>query len=140
MNQIGGWLGVSHKVGPMMTYWILPKSGKPISTNTVQRVIEAEIQTDAVQGKMEEWKVGTLKILDAKSQHISWDQENILKKYLFDIEQEGEEFLCAFNMKIVIDDEPRNKDDDGDSKGTVEPENYLSMEIGLRRGTEGELK
>ena len=35
-NSIGRWLGVSHRVGPAMTYWILPASGIPISTDTVQ--------------------------------------------------------------------------------------------------------
>ena len=29
--EIGIWLGVSHRVGPLMSYWILPKSVIPIS-------------------------------------------------------------------------------------------------------------
>mmetsp|Transcript_17331 Transcript_17331/g.42358 ORF Transcript_17331/g.42358 Transcript_17331/m.42358 type:complete len:358 (+) Transcript_17331:1030-2103(+) len=35
MNEIGRWLGVSHRIGPAMTYWILPRSGIPITTDTV---------------------------------------------------------------------------------------------------------
>ena len=33
-SQLGRWLGVSHKVGQMMSYWILSISGKPISCET----------------------------------------------------------------------------------------------------------
>ena len=29
--KLGRWLGVSHKVGQLMSYWILPVSGIPIS-------------------------------------------------------------------------------------------------------------
>jgi len=55
-NEIGRWLGVSHRIRPMMTYWVLPKSGIPISTDTVQAVTQAELQTDAVKEQMESWK------------------------------------------------------------------------------------
>ena len=41
-SQIGRWLGVSHKVGQLMSYWILPVSGIPISCVTVQRLTNLE--------------------------------------------------------------------------------------------------
>jgi hypothetical protein len=44
--ELGQWLGVSHRVGPLMSYWILPQSGIPISCTTVQRVANLEQQTD----------------------------------------------------------------------------------------------
>ena len=36
--SIGRWMGVSHRIGPEMAYWILPESGQPISYTTVQRI------------------------------------------------------------------------------------------------------
>lgn len=51
-NQIGRWLGVSHKGGPFLTYWVLPASGIPISTDTVQNVTEGEKETDEVKEAM----------------------------------------------------------------------------------------
>ena len=34
--QIGRWMGVSHRVGAEMAYWVLPASGIPISCTTVR--------------------------------------------------------------------------------------------------------
>ena len=34
--QIGRWLGVSHKIGQLMSYWILTENGRVISCTTVQ--------------------------------------------------------------------------------------------------------
>ena len=36
--EVGRWLGVSHRVGQMMSYWILPESGIPVSCTTVQGI------------------------------------------------------------------------------------------------------
>ena len=48
--QLGRWLGVWHKVGQLMSYWILPISGRPISYTRVQRLTILEMKTD-------EWKL-----------------------------------------------------------------------------------
>ena len=51
-TAIGKWLGVSHKVGQLMSYWILPVSGIPISCVTVQRLTNLEQQTDVWKQRM----------------------------------------------------------------------------------------
>ena len=35
---MGRWLGVAHRIGQAMCYWILPQSGVPIARTTVQQV------------------------------------------------------------------------------------------------------
>jgi hypothetical protein len=50
--ELGRWLGVSHRVGRMMSYWILPPSGIPISCTTVQRLTNLEQHTAEWQQKM----------------------------------------------------------------------------------------
>lgn len=54
-TSIGRWLGVSHKVGNLMSYWILPISCRPVSCVTVQRLTEAEKATPAIQSKMHQF-------------------------------------------------------------------------------------
>ena len=44
-TKLQRFLGPSHKVGSLMSYWVLPKSGIPISRTTVQRVTHLETQT-----------------------------------------------------------------------------------------------
>ena len=46
-TNLGRFLGPSHKVGSLMSYWVLPKSGIPISRTKVKRVTHLETQTDA---------------------------------------------------------------------------------------------
>ena len=50
---IGRWLGVSHKIGQLMSYWILPPSSIPISCVTVQRLTNLEQQIPEWNKKME---------------------------------------------------------------------------------------
>ena len=45
-SSLGRWIGVSHKVGQQMSYWILTISGHVISCVTVQRLTEDEKHTD----------------------------------------------------------------------------------------------
>lgn len=44
--KLGRFLGVSHDIGSLMSYWVLPVSGIPISRTTVQRVTNLEAQTE----------------------------------------------------------------------------------------------
>ena len=36
LEHVGRWLGVSHRVGQALCYWILPSSGRPIARTTVR--------------------------------------------------------------------------------------------------------
>ena len=46
-TKLGRFLGLLHKVGSLMSYWVFPKSGIPTSRTTVQRVKHLETQTYA---------------------------------------------------------------------------------------------
>ena len=52
-TNLGRFLGPPHKVGSLMSYWVLPKSGIPISITTVQCVTHIETQTDANRKRFE---------------------------------------------------------------------------------------
>ncbi|MGH7954979.1 MAG: hypothetical protein ACREOZ_03375 [Gloeomargaritales cyanobacterium] len=45
---LGRWLGVSHRIGQAMCYWILTKSGVPIARTTVQVISQDELITNVV--------------------------------------------------------------------------------------------
>ena len=50
--QLGRFLDVSHSIGSLMSYWILPVSGIPISRTTVQRMTELEKSTDVNKARI----------------------------------------------------------------------------------------
>jgi hypothetical protein len=55
MTEIGRWLGISHRVGSLMSYWILTKKGTVISRTTVQNITALEKQTDEFKQAIEEF-------------------------------------------------------------------------------------
>ena len=52
-TKLGRFIGVSHHVGSLMSYWVLPVSGIPISITTVQRVTNLESDTNQNQKHFE---------------------------------------------------------------------------------------
>ncbi len=51
-NMFGRWLGVSHRVGNLMSYWILTTYGRVISQTTVQQVANLEMTSTEVKQRM----------------------------------------------------------------------------------------
>ena len=49
-TKLGKWLGVAHRVGGLMSYWVLTVNSTVIARTTVQRVTSLEMQ----QGHMKE--------------------------------------------------------------------------------------
>ena len=54
-TKIGRWLGVSHRVGGLMSYWILSQTGAVYSRTTVQRITNLEKQTDGMKSALQEF-------------------------------------------------------------------------------------
>jgi hypothetical protein len=40
------WIGIAHRVGQAMCYWLLPKSGIPVARTTIQPLSQEELATD----------------------------------------------------------------------------------------------
>ena len=51
--RIGRWLGISHRVGSDLTYWILTESGTVIARSTVQHIAISDMATDAMKTRMQ---------------------------------------------------------------------------------------
>ena len=49
--EVACWLGVSHGVGRLMSYWLLPESGIPVSAPTVQRMTNDKRQLTKCRSK-----------------------------------------------------------------------------------------
>ena len=53
--KLGRWLGVSHRIGSDMCYWIINERGNVLSRTTVQHVPELDLRTDEMKTKAEEF-------------------------------------------------------------------------------------
>ena len=57
-RKIGRWLGVAHRIGSALCYWILlTAQGKILSRTTVQHVTKEEIQDSETSGKIKKYHV-----------------------------------------------------------------------------------
>ena len=45
-TKLGKWLGISHRVGSIMSYWVIKVNGMVVSRTNVSRVPNIEAQTD----------------------------------------------------------------------------------------------
>ena len=48
-RKIGRWLGVSHRVGSAMCYWVLNDAGNVLARTTVQHVLQSECNQEDIQ-------------------------------------------------------------------------------------------
>ena len=78
-TEIGRWLGVSHRVGQLMSYWILPESGIPISVTKIQRMRHLEKSTDKYKKEMIAFEGGLQERFDAKSSDILSAQKMLIQ-------------------------------------------------------------
>jgi hypothetical protein len=46
--KIGRWLGIAHRVGSDMTYWILTEAGHVIARSTVQHITTTDMAIEAI--------------------------------------------------------------------------------------------
>jgi hypothetical protein len=125
--KIGRFLDVSHKVGSLMSYHILPQSGIQVSRTTVQRITELEKPTDANKARImefdkaiaERFKEERLTQIGDKPAPQAW-------KTMIESDPDfTEEFASTF-------DNPEVKEADEE----LDPDtydNYLNMEIRLDR-------
>jgi hypothetical protein len=54
-RTIGRWIGVAHRVGQAMCYWVLPSSGIPIARTTIQAIATEELATREVMEQIYEY-------------------------------------------------------------------------------------
>jgi hypothetical protein len=140
--ELGRWLGVSHRVGRIMSYLILPPSGIPISCNTVQRLTNLEQQTDEWKQRMTTFNDELEAKFQTSSSDISNSTRDIPQDLLLDLDGEDQDVIQEFNRVINNDEIPHHHDTKDDAQdgevGIQDP--YLNMELGLAHGDEEDLR
>ena len=68
--RIGHWLGIAHRVGSDMTYWILTESGRVIARSTVQHITITDMATDAILDRVSNFDATLLTRLSDDNFHI----------------------------------------------------------------------
>ena len=136
--SIGRWLGVSHKVGQLMSYWVLTIAGRVISCVNVQRMTPSEKETTEFKEQMQRYDKQIADIDDAAAAEQGLNHGEIPDWNRLSLDEDDPEFLEA-NERIVDDDGIPHAEDQEDSHtpDTLDP--YINMELAIARGDGEEL-
>jgi hypothetical protein len=120
-----------------MSYWILPRSGIPISCTTVQNLTNLEQQTDDWKLRMTQFTEVLETRFQTTSADLSSSTREISPEKILDLEREDPEFLADF-QRVIDSDTIKHVDETENMEiGKVDP--YLNMELGLPRGADDSL-
>lgn len=83
--SLGKWLGVAHRVGSDMCFWILQGNGTVVARTTVQHVTRDDVEQEAIRDNMDRFKAQLFECLETTpSAHPSKAEPHVY--YLEDIE------------------------------------------------------
>jgi hypothetical protein len=74
--KIARWLGVSHRVGSGLCYWLLKENGQVLSKTTVQHVTELDVQVDTVKARITAYDTALTERLNDANFRIETDEDN----------------------------------------------------------------
>ena len=74
--KIGRWLGVAHRIGSSLCYWILTATGKVIARTTVQHVTQEDLSDTQKKAQLESFDNSVRDFLDDESHRVTL-QDNI---------------------------------------------------------------
>ena len=135
--QLGYWLGIAHRIGSDLCYWVLTKSGKVIARTTVQHVTDDDMLKPEIAEKVKQFKLIVEERLDDRN---FTDTEGKGPGYLEDMEDLESEEERRGRIGIVPSDEEygdmvveETKDADAHGEGHDE---YIGAQIQVEVGGE----
>ena len=130
-TKLGRWLGISHRIGSLMSYWVLTQKGNVISRTTVSRVTNLEMQIDSTKSHLQEFDTAITDRLNdeahsiiegGKSQPYDWSDPPFDEDIGF-----VEEFHSVVSNSEIKEANEEFTPDTYDDR-------YLNMELAIPRG------
>jgi hypothetical protein len=131
---IGRWLGVSHRVGGLMSYWVLTQTGTVISRTTVQRITNLDKETDEVKQSVNEFDVEVSRRFKEEEKDFTYDGAKPNPEDWSEYLENDAEFQEEFD-NIVND--PNVPEADDSFTPDVFGDTYLNMELAIPRDSDG---
>ena len=138
---LGRWLGVSHRVGQLMSYWILYISGIPVSCTTVQRLTELEKQTNEWKQRMDTFTETIEAKLGNSVRNVRIPEKDLIgipQRFLLELEKEDDEFYSQFTK--TINDPSLQEADDCYDQEYGSTDSYIGMKLGIVRGPDNDVQ
>jgi hypothetical protein len=97
--RLGRWLGIAHRIGSDMTYWILTEGGTVIARSTIQHITTSDMATDAMKDRVKLFDETFLTRLDDQNFHLD------LPDHVFYLQDEDDLIIPTDAANIPEDSE-----------------------------------
>jgi hypothetical protein len=105
-KYLARWIGIAHRVGQAMCYWLLPASGVPIARTSIQAITKAELQTASTIQLIQTYD----QTIQDKLQNLTNDANPmILSLYREDEDPEEEEDAPIESPVPIIEEDTHNE-------------------------------
>ena len=135
-KRLARWLGISHRIGSDMCYWLITESGQIISKSSVQHVIKDDFLNPNVKETIEKFNNKLAERLDDSNHQV--ELPDGAEKYKLpdvplpdDLEYERDERNIPSDAEygdMLVDERPEDDNEDMIDK-------YLNMELTMDAGT-----
>jgi hypothetical protein len=129
-TKLGRWLGVSHRIGTLVSFWVVTSTGKVLSRTTVQRVTNLELQLEENKAKCEAFTTAITERLGGNEMIPIGEDGGIVTPDDWDDPNFNKEFVEEYG-KTINDPDIREADQDFTSDSF--DDTYLNMELALPR-------
>jgi len=161
---LGRWIGIAHRIGQALCFWILPFSGIPIARATVQAISKEDLLTDVIKDKLLEFDQSIEQKLyegrpvisdfslyredEDPSQEDSFDpiEPEAQAPEIGDIEQDAFDELLPMEPTLIREGVPekakiigRKRDPDGNLVGHYDSNPLLNTRIYLAEFPDGNI-
>ncbi len=126
----GRWLGVSHRIGTLMSFWVVTANGKVLSRTTVQRVTNLELQVEENKAKCTTFTADIKERLGDNDLIIVDEDGDLLVPSDWDDPTFNKEFVEEFGRTII---DPMLKEADQEFTPDTYDDTYLNMELAVPR-------
>jgi hypothetical protein len=134
-RRLARWLGVSHRVGSNMCYWLITDSGQIVSKTSVEHATRDDYLQVSTMKKIEEFDEKIEERLDDSNFTIKGDEGLYLEHIEIDEENAGDIGGVAPTDDeygdMIIEERPEDDEEEA-------VDHYLNMEISMGVGTESE--
>ena len=130
-TKLGRWLGVSHRVGNLMSYWLLTDKCKVILRTMVKRVTNLEMQEDMNKGRTQAFDQAICECINDSTHYIIDSDKNEPKDWATHLLDTDDDFQDEFNNVIS---HPEVKETDESFTPEVMGDTYVNMELALPQG------
>ena len=129
-TKLGRWLGVSHRVGTLMSFWVVASSGKVLSRTTVQRVTNLELQLEENKVKCDTFTAAISERLGGNDIIPIGDDGELVIPEDWDDPQYNQDFVEEYGRTV---NDPNIREADQDFTPDSYEDTYLNMELALPR-------